>query len=96
MKRTETLQIGDIMRQVLDETDMTQRLDQCRAADLWPSVMGPIATKTTRPYVSGTLMTVGVPNAALRHELSMSRSAIVRELNRQLGKHVIDDIRFTS
>lgn len=97
MKRSQTMAVGDIMRQVLDQADMTRRLDQCRAADLWPQVVGPgIAARTTRPAVQGTLMTVGVANAALRQELNMSRSAIVREINRLIGRNVIEDIRFIS
>ncbi|MDE6143856.1 MAG: DUF721 domain-containing protein, partial [Muribaculaceae bacterium] len=39
---------------------------------------------------------VGVRNAALRHELTMSRSMLAHEINRQLGKNVISDIRFVA
>lgn len=41
-------------------------------------------------------MTVGVPNASLRHELSMNRSAIRNALNSMIGKNSISEIRFIS
>ena len=97
MKRTETMAIGDIMRLALDECCMSHRLDELHAADMWPRVVGDyIAAKTSRPAVRDGIMTVGVPNAAMRQELSMSRSAIVREINRLLGKNIINEIRFTT
>lgn len=95
MKRTETMAIGDIMRLALDECCMSHRLDELHASDMWSHVVGDyIASKTSRPVVRDGIMTVSVPNAAMRQELSMSRSAIVREINRLLGKNIISDIRF--
>ncbi|MDE6680302.1 MAG: DUF721 domain-containing protein [Muribaculaceae bacterium] len=97
MKRSETMAIGDVMRMVLDECCMSRRLDELHAADVWSRVVGDyIAANTSRPAVRGSLMTVGVPNAAMRQELGMSRSAIIREINRLLGKDIISEIRFIS
>ncbi len=97
MKRTETMAIGDIMRLALDECCMSRRLDELQAADIWPRVVGDyIAANTSRPDVRGGVMTVGVPNAAMRQELNMSRSAIAREINRLLGKDIISELRFIS
>lgn len=97
MKRTETMSIGDVLRQALEDNCMQGQLDRVRAADLWSLVVGEaISRQTTRPNVSGSVMTVGVPNAALRHELTMHRTSIAREINRQLGKEVLTDIRFVS
>lgn len=96
MKRHECMPIGDILRQAIDECQLTGKLDECRAVDLWPAVVGDsIASQCRRPTVSNGMMTVGVTNAALRHELSMHRSALVKTINDTLGKPVITGIRFS-
>ena len=97
MKRQETMSIGDVLRMTLEENDMTSRLDEFKAIDLWAGIVGEhIAGHTGRPTVSKGVMTVRVPSAPLRHELSMSRSAFTAEFNRLLGRRVIHDSRFTS
>lgn len=97
MERKESQSIGDILRMAFQENCMQDNLDRRRAVEIWPQVVGPaIAGACRRPDVKGRLMTAGVPDAALRHELTMTRSRIVKAINGTLGKDVIDDIRFTS
>lgn len=97
MERKESQSIGDILRLAFQENCMQSRLDECKAVDLWPAIVGPaLASQCRRPTVSKGLMTVGVPNAALRNELSMNRSSLVRAINAGLGKQTITDIRFVS
>lgn len=95
MKRIEPEAIGDVLRLTVQEANMVSRLDECRAADLWGEMMGPgIAGQTSKPRVSCGMMVVDVPSAALRHELTMSRSLMIKMLNQRLGKEVIKEIRF--
>ncbi len=97
MERITPQSIGDILRIAFQNNCMQARLDECKAIDLWPSVIGPdIARHCRRPNVKNGVMTVGVPNAALRHELAMSRSTLRLEINRMIGKDTITEIRFTS
>lgn len=95
MKRLEPESVGDVLRQALQDQGMTGRLYETRAAALWPSVVGEdIASRTGRPVVCNGLMTVYVRAAALRQELNMCRSGLVRHMNDILGRQVITDIRF--
>lgn len=97
MERITPQSIGDILRVAFQDNCMQARLDEYTATDLWQSIIGTdIARKCRRPYVKNGIMTVGVPNAALRHELAMSRSTIRLEINRMIGKDTITEIRFTS
>lgn len=97
MERSESQSIGDILRLAFQDNCMQDRLDECKASDCWHIIVGPhIASQCRRPFVKAGLMTVGVPNAALRHELLMSRSRLARAINSYLGKEVVADIRFTS
>lgn len=97
MERITPQSVGDVLRMAFQENCMQGRLDECKAADLWPSVVGPdLAGKCRRPAVRNGIMTVGVPNAALRNELAMNRSSLRNAINASIGKQIINDIHFTS
>ncbi len=49
-----------------------------------------------RPYVKNGHMTIRVPDAALRQELSMARTPLIAEFNRLVGSEVIISLRFIS
>lgn len=95
MERSEITSIGDVLRRAIAETNMQGRLDELQAADLWPQVVGrDIASRTMKPLVRSGNMTVRVVDSALRHELSMHRTLLLREINRLMKKEVILSIRF--
>lgn len=95
MKRQHPESVGDILRQVVEESNMTARLDECRAVELWPLIVGERLTSCTgRPSVRNGLMTVSVPAAPLRNELHLCRSGLVQAINDAVGRPAIRDIRF--
>lgn len=95
MKRTEAMSIGDVLRLTVQECNMTQRLDEQKAIAMWSRVVGDmLASQCRRPVVKAGVMTVSVPAAPLRHELTMNRSALLRHINDALGRDVISEIRF--
>lgn len=97
MKRYSPESVGDVLRNLLEETSLQNRMDELRAADIWPAIVGEgLASLTSRPLVKNGVMSIGVPNASLRNELHMSRSRLVGIINKNLGKDVISEIRFTS
>lgn len=95
MKRTETQSIGDVMRAALEESCMSQRLDERRACELWGRIVGPgIAGMCGRADVVRGVLQVPLRSAPLRQELSMHRTEIAERINACLGRRVISDIRF--
>ena len=97
MERTTPQSIGDVLRMAFQENCMQDRLDECRAADHWQVLIGEdLARKCRRPTVKNGVMTVGVPNAALRNELAMNRSSLKNAINSLIGKMTITEIRFTT
>lgn len=97
MERKEAQSIGDVLRLAFQDNCMQDRLDERRAVAVWRSVVGgELAAQCMTPTVRDGVMSVGVRNASLRHELSMSRSSLARAINAQLGRTVIEDIRFTA
>lgn len=97
MDRKEIQSVGDVLRMAIADDNLEGRLNEIKAAAAWPSIVGRhIADQTMKPYVRNGAMTIRVPDAGLRQELSMTRSAIIREFNRIVGCEVITSLRFTS
>lgn len=97
MDRKEINSIGDVLRQIIEENDMKDRLDELNAANSWTRVVGDyVAAHSSRPFVKNGMMTVKIPDAGLRQELSMHRSVIIRDLNHIVGRDIITSLRFTS
>ena len=97
MERHAPQSVGDVLRSLLEETSLQSRMDELKAVDLWKQIVGEhLATLTGKPYVKNGVMQVGVPNAALRQELSMNRTSLRMIINKKLGKEIIKDLRFTT
>lgn len=97
MQRYNPQSVGDVLRDLLEQTSLQNRMDELKAADLWKQVVGnAIADLTSRPSVKNGVMSIGVPNASLRNELHMNRTRLREIINRNIGKEVITEIKFTS
>lgn len=95
MERRDAVTIGDVLRECLEKSSLQGRLDEVRACEVFPAVVGShIASMCSRPYIRNGVMTVGTSNASLRSELNMSRGRIVRGINEIVGKEVVKEIQF--
>lgn len=93
MKRQESVAIGDVLRKAIDDAQLSGHLDELRAAQYWPAIVGPeIAAICGKPYIINGNMTIRIPDASLRHELNMNRSRIIGEFNRIMGKEVVKSL----
>ena len=97
MKRIESVSIAEVLRQAIEDSDMESRLAETRAAAAWPAVVGShTAGQTGRPFVEAGVMTVVCRSAALRQELSMQKSLLVKLLNQAARAEAISELRFRS
>jgi len=70
-------------------------LQQKRLVDAWPTVAGElIASYTGSVVIRNQTLYVHLTSPALRADLSMQRTELVRRLNEYVGSQVIVDIRF--
>lgn len=95
MKRTEAEPIGDIIRKLLESEKLDGKMNELRITELWVDVVGPGVNRyTVSRYVKGGVLYVHLSSAALRNELMMGRSSLVKRLNEAVGSEVITDIVF--
>ena len=95
MKRTDIQTAGDVLRSILEDSEMGLKIAELKAAEIWQEMIGPdISSQCMLPLVRNGIMTIRVTDAPLRNELHMQRTSMIRSINRTIGKDVIKEIRF--
>lgn len=87
--------IKDLVLRNLRVQGLETPLLQMRLVKSWPAVAGPtVALYTRETYIQNQTLVVRLTRPALRTELSMQRTELVRRLNEAVGEQVIADIIF--
>lgn len=95
MRKRNTEELHDIIRQVLKESKLDKPLNEKRLIDAWPIVLGAnISQYTSSLSIKSRVLYVGLTSSVLRHDLFLSKEQIIKSLNRQVGVDVISDIIF--
>lgn len=95
MFRRKVKSIADLLPEILRHEGLETPLRQQRLLSSWDEVVGkPIAQYTGERFIKNQTLFVKVNNPALRADLTMGRSMLVRRLNEKAGGQVIVDIRF--
>ena len=95
MFRQKVESLRDVLLRNLREQGLETPLLQKRLVEAWPQVVGPvIARYTLNTYIYNQTLYVRLSNPALRADLSMQRSELVKRLNDYVGEQVITDVRF--
>lgn len=95
MKRREAHDITQLLNLYLREEGLETPLNQHRLMAAWPEVAGKVVAKYTRAMkIYNQVLVVHLNSAALRAELQMRRSELMKQLNDKVGSIVIYDIKF--
>jgi predicted nucleic acid-binding Zn ribbon protein len=95
MKRTDAKSIAEIIGDFMQQEDIETTVLEHKALQLWGQVVGPgINRLTTERYVEDGVIRVKIDSAALRNDLMLSRSYLIEQLNKLVGKPVIREIIF--
>jgi predicted nucleic acid-binding Zn ribbon protein len=93
--RKKVRSIGELLPEFLRNEGLETPLQQKRLIDSWDAGVGaPIAAYCGEKFIKNQTLYVKLQNPALRADLTMNRSILVRRLNEQVGAQVIADIRF--
>lgn len=94
MFRRKVQTLADILQQTLRENGLETPLLQRRLIDAWPTVVGQtIDEYTGERFIKNQTLFVKILNPALRQDLSMMRTQLVKRLNEQVGALVITEVR---
>ena len=91
-KRVKT--IDEILQRFLRDEGLETPLLQKRLIDSWETVVGDtVAQYTTEKFIKNQTLFVKITNPALRQDLGMMRSQLVKRLNETVSSLIITDIR---
>tara|TARA_B100000780_G_C20882803_1_gene351225 strand:- start:73 stop:363 length:291 start_codon:yes stop_codon:yes gene_type:complete len=94
MRRAREQTIGEVIKDLLKNYDITSKLNEAHIVTLWDKLMGPsVARHTVNIEVEKRVLFVQLNNAALKQELSYGREKIKKMLNKEVGEEVLLDVR---
>lgn len=87
--------IDSLLGKVLRDNGLETPLLQKRLMDSWETVTGRVVARYTADmFIRSQVLYVKLTSPALRSDIAMMKSQIVRRLNDTVGSHLIIDIRF--
>ncbi len=94
MFKRDVKSLSDILQRFIREEGLETPLMQKRLIDAWDTIVGPsVAAYTGEKFIKNQVFFVKISNPALRQDLSMMRSQLVKRLNESVGASVITDIK---
>ncbi len=95
MTRTNERSLGEIIKTVLKRHGLEDKLTETKIFTSWEKIMGqPISKLTHRLVFQRGCLVVYLRSSVLRNELSYGKTKIIKLINEELGKPVIQDIVF--
>ena len=94
MFKRDVLPLDEVLRKFLREEGLEVPLQQKRLIAAWEVVTGNIVSRyTAEKFIRNQTLFVKITNPALRQDLSMMRTQLVKRLNEQVGSFIISDIK---
>ena len=94
MRRSKGQPIGEVIKELLKNYDITSKFNEAHVIKSWDKLMGPSVTKyTVKIEIEKRILFVNLSNAALKQELSYARQKIKKMLNDEVGEEVLLDVR---
>ena len=94
MFRRKVQPLSEVLGKMLRDGGLETPLMQKRLIDAWEVVAGKtVARYTQEKAIRNQTLYVKIVNPALRQDLSMMRSQLVKRLNEYVGSFVISDVR---
>ncbi len=95
MRSSQVKPISEAINAYLKAMRLDGKLKEIRLINTWEDLMGlEIAKQTEDLYIKNRILFIRLRSAALRQELSMQRTRIVKALNAKVGEAVVDEIIF--
>jgi hypothetical protein len=96
MKKTETQRISGALESFLEENPhLAQKLAETRLMDSWEKVLGSTVLRyTANMFIKNRRLYVKLNSSVVKNELMMCREKLIKNLNKEAGAQVIDDINF--
>lgn len=93
MRKNNSESVTNVVHRFLREYGLESPLNQYRLLAQWEKVMGSeVARQTRKLYIRNQSLCVELTSPALRMDLMMRRTELVRRLNEAVGAQVITEL----
>ena len=93
MRGNNNRKVGDIIRKLMKNPKLSEKLDMLNVLDAWEEIIGaPISKYITDQKIYKGILYVKLKSAVVRNELSYKKSDFVSQINQKVGKKLITDI----
>ena len=93
MRGNNNRKVGDIIRKLMKNPKLSEKLDMLNALDAWEEIIGaPISKYITDQKIFKGILYVKLKSAVVRNELSYKKSDFITQINQKVGKKLITDI----
>lgn len=95
MFRQHPIKVESLVDLIVRRNGLETPLMQKRLLDSWDEIVGRVAARyTTNKVIRNQTLFISLNSPALRTDLSMRKTMLIKELNKRAGGQVIVDIRF--
>ena len=92
-RNNEHISISDALKEFVEKNKLQKGLDKVNVREVWNNQMGPAIEKyTTSIKLDRDTLYVQLSSSVLREELSYGREKIIRMLNEELGRELIQKL----
>ena len=92
-RQGENTSLGDVLKEFIQANKLQTGLDKVSVQEAWHSVMGEAISKyTSSVKLEREVLHVNLTSSVLREELSYGKDKIIRLLNEELGKDLIQKL----
>ncbi|MEC9209464.1 MAG: DUF721 domain-containing protein [Bacteroidota bacterium] len=93
MRGNNNRKVGDIIRKLMKNPNLAEKLDKLDALDAWENIIGMQLCKyiTDQKIYKGILY-VKLKSAVVRNELNYKKSDLMKQINQKIGKELITNI----
>lgn len=85
--------IGDVLKQFITQNKLDAGMDVVNVRDAWKSLMGNgVNNYTTEIQLKGSTLYVALSSAVLREELSYGKDKIIKMINEELRKDLVQTL----
>lgn len=94
MKRENNqIKIGDALNELMDQYKLKGKLNEIKLYEAWDNILGKaIANHTVSKHLYEDKLLIKLDSAALRNELSYSKSKLVKSLNDAIGFEIVREL----
>ena len=93
MRKDNNRRVGEIIRELMKNPKLSEKLDNLDAIDVWKEIIGaPLCRYITDQKIYKGVLYIKLKSAVVRNELSYKRSDFIQQINQRIGKKLISDI----